>query len=245
MKHLTHWLHWSAALTGTAALSAFALAGCSGDDNNNSQPVVDASTDTTTDTSVADAAHDAGIDVSATPCPIDANILAPVDAAADPTTAACQACLADAASMVPSVSGSGTCIANLEACSEDCTCEEGVVGVAACLNDGGSSAYCVLNLPSTTLTDIPFKALLGCQSGPCRAACSPAPTPDAGDSGSDAATVVDGSSDSAVDASAADASAADASAADASAADATTDGGAEDAAADAAADGSASDATSD
>jgi hypothetical protein len=240
MKHLTHWF---AALTGTAALSAFALAGCSGDDNNNSQPAVDASTDTTTDTSVADAAHDGGTDVSvdAAPCPVDANILAPVDAAADPTTAACQACLADAASMVPSVSGSGTCIANLEACSEDCTCTESVVEIAACLNGGNTSAYCLLNLPGNALTtNVPFKALIGCQGGPCRAACTGGSTTDAGDAGSDAATVVDGSSDSG-----ADASAADASAADASTADATTDGGAEDAAADAAADGSASDATSD
>jgi hypothetical protein len=238
MKRLNPWFAFGFAVAGGAALSALAITGCGGGGSGGGSPA-DASTDTSIDTGVAvdSSAHlDAGADVTPAPCPVDASILTPVDAAANPTTAACQACLANPASMVPTGSGSGTCLANLQACNEDCTCREAVLSIGLCLNDGGTAAFCVFtNAPDGG--DIPFEALLACQLGPCKAACTgsvDAGHPDGGDAGdaghtdasAEASTTdaaVDAAPDVTTDGAPTDAAAADASTTDADTADASGD----------------------
>jgi hypothetical protein len=212
MKLLNHGL---AGFSGTLALSALALAGCSS--SGSGTPGADASTDATTvvdsapaDTSVAD-----GGAVNTAPCTMDASILAPVDPIAHPTAAACRACLVDPTSMVPTGAGSGTCLANLQACSEDCSCAGAFGGIDQCLDgDGGSAATCVLDAVMVFgEKNIPFNALVGCQTGPCQPACGGngvAQRTDGGggsldggtDSGSDGASAGDAARDSASDATA-------------------------------------------
>jgi hypothetical protein len=238
MKHL---IHWFAAIAGGAALSALAITGCGGGSSGGS-PGADASTDTSIDTGAAkdsSAQPDAGADVAPGPCPVDASILMPVDAAANPTTAACQACLANPASMVPTGSGSGTCFANFQACNEDCACREAVLGIAQCLAADAGLFYCIL-MDQPDAANIPFSALLACENGPCKAACTGqvvdaghADGGDAGDAGHADAGPDASTTDAAVDAAANDAAVNDAAVNDAADASTTPDAATADAADDA------------
>jgi hypothetical protein len=125
--------------------------------------------------------------VGVTPCAVDASLLTPVDAATQPLAAACVACLEDTATMVPALYGSGTCSNNLAACNEECACKSSVFAIGHCLDDGGTSATCLLKLLGVDGgTNIPLFALIGCEQGPCHAACTTGLSSDGGANGSDA-----------------------------------------------------------
>jgi hypothetical protein len=172
------WLGVAAAATTACGILAW---GCSSDNNGGTA-------DAGADASDGGTASDSGTVSDATPCP-DVNLLAPVDAAANPTAASCQACVA----------GIPMCLTAFMTCNSDCVCKEALVAFAACTADGGTGGGCGL----AVLTDPAFAAaselqtLFGCESSPtlCATQCNPT-AGDAGDAGTgtdaaDAGTIVD------------------------------------------------------
>jgi hypothetical protein len=229
------------AIASAGALSCLALSGCGSSGGNGNGPPSDAAPDTTAqvgDSAADGSSTDAGVGV--TPCAVDASLLTPVDAAGSPLAAACMACLEDTTTMVPALYGSGTCSNNLVACNENCACKSAVTNIGDCLDGGGTSAMCLLELLNVDGGKIPpLSALIGCEQGPCHAACTTGLSSDggrsdagdgghasdAGDGGSapdagDAGQPEDGGDAAASDAAADSAAASDAAAEDAS--DATT-----------------------
>jgi hypothetical protein len=155
---------WFGVATATTTLCGFLVWGCSSDNNNNK----------------GDASVDSG--VSDAPCPIDVNLLVPVDAATNPVAAACQACIL----------GLTGCLTAFQNCNANCLCTEAVVQVTGCIADGGNAAVCgasVLADPAFAAADPILNQLFACQANPaCASACNP--TLDAGAVGdaSDAGT---------------------------------------------------------
>jgi hypothetical protein len=207
---------WLGVVAAATAMTGISLWGCGS--SNNPGP-----TDAGTDSSVTDAnttdGGDAGSDgrVTDAPCALDVDLLAPVDALANPVTASCQACIVD----------SGPCLQAIETCNGDCVCKEAVTAVATCIADSGNAGICTIDvLGNSMFAAAPeFQTLVGCQAVTCAAACNPPKPPaDAGPDAADAQADAADASDAGPDAADAQADAADAGstpdAADGSTADA-------------------------
>jgi hypothetical protein len=157
-----------------------------------------------------DAAAAADTGIADAPCPVDVDLLAPVDALANPVTASCQACIVD----------SGPCLQSFEQCNGDCVCKEAVTAVATCIATSGNAAICAVNAISNPAyaSATELGTLVNCQGVICAAACNP---PKVVDAGTDAAADVGdaGSTPDAAD------GGSTADAGDAAPADASDDGG--------------------
>jgi hypothetical protein len=155
---------------GTSAQDADATLPENPSDGNLDSPTatVDATLDGPVD---ANGGHDA-VGVTDAPCPIDVNLLAPVDAAANPVAAACQACIV----------GLPGCLAAFMSCNVDCVCTEAVVADRGCIAGGGAAGVCGLSVlidPAFASAQATLNQLFVCQSNPaCASACNP--TVDAG-----------------------------------------------------------------
>jgi hypothetical protein len=160
---------WLGVTTAATTMCGILVWGCSSDKNSGSG------------NSGADAgdAGVAGDAVSDAPCAFDVNLLAPVDAAANPVAAACQEC----------IKANPTCLTAFETCNTDCVCEQAVVQFANCVGEGGTGAVCgVAVATDPTFASAPeLQMLLVCQGVTCASSCSAAPPPaDAGTDASDA-----------------------------------------------------------